>query len=240
MVNIQIFIYLYFTATNELIMDLANYFESLSEVEKKNSPTDLFLSGDQGLLFQGRRVSVVGSRNASENGLARAKAVTKALISHNITVVSGLAKGIDTMAHQTAIEQGGKTIAVLGTPLNKVYPKENEGLLELIKKDHLAISQFPEGYPSKPENFPRRNRTMALITDATIIIEATEKSGTRHQGWEALRLGREVYILENVLKASLNWSREMLEYGAHVLTRKNMDDIFSDIPYLTSKFVDVF
>jgi DNA processing protein len=82
---------------------------------------------------------------------------------------------------------------------------------------------------------------MALISDATIIIEASEKSGTRHQGWEALRLGREVYILENVIKEKeISWAKEMLDYGAQVLSRDNVDEIFTDIPYLTSKFEDAF
>ena len=82
---------------------------------------------------------------------------------------------------------------------------------------------------------------MALISDATIIIEATAISGTRHQGWEALRLGREVYILENVVQDSnVTWAKEMLDYGAQVLSRENVDGIFTHTPYLTSKFEDAF
>ena len=97
------------------------------------------------------------------------------------------------------------------------------------------------GYPSLPKNFPIRNRTMALISDATIIIEAGEKSGTRHQGWEALRLGREVYILENVANdPTITWAKEMMEYGAQSLSRDNIDNVLFDIPFLTSKLEDVF
>lgn len=193
------------------------------------------------MLYEKRRVSVVGSRSASREGLQRAKIISRTLVEHDIIVVSGLAKGIDTIAHQTAIDSGGQTIAVLGTPLNVPYPKENTSLLDTIKKEHLAISQFPEGFPTQPKNFPIRNRTMALISDATIIIEASEKSGTRHQGWEALRLGREVYILENVVEDSnVSWATQMLDFGAQILTRENVDDIFSHIPYLTSNFEDAF
>ncbi len=220
-------------------MSIKNYFELFTDAEKRHLPKELYTAGNIELLFQRRRVSVVGSRKASKDGLARAKIVARELVKHDIIVVSGLAKGIDTVAHETAIQTGGSTIAVLGTPLNKAYPKENEGLLETIKKDHLAISQFPEGYPSQPKNFPIRNRTMALISDATIIIEASENSGTRHQGWEALRLGREVYILENVANnPKIGWAKEMIDYGAVPLAREQMEDIFYEIPYLTSKFQD--
>jgi len=222
-------------------MDIENYNELLTETERKHSPKQLFLAGNNELLYFKRRVSVVGSRKASKEGLIRAKIISKALVKHDIIVVSGLAAGIDTMAHITAIESGGHTIAVLGTPLSKAYPKQNSNLLEIIKKDHLAISQFPEGYPSQPKNFPIRNRTMALISDATIIIEAGEKSGTRHQGWEALRLGREVYILENVANdPNITWAKEMMDYGAQSLSRENIDLILEDIPYLTSKLEDAF
>jgi len=222
-------------------MDIKNYNNLLTETEKKHSPKQLFLAGNSDLLYFKRRVSVVGSRKATKEGLIRANIVAKSLVEHDIIVVSGLAAGIDTMAHRTAIENGGQTIAVLGTPLNKAYPKQNSDLLDIIKKDHLAISQFPEGYPSQPKNFPIRNRTMALITDATIIIEAGEKSGTRHQGWEALRLGRELYILKNVANdPNITWAKEMMDYGAQSLSRENIDLILEDIPYLTSKFEDAF
>ncbi|MEO2050261.1 MAG: DNA-processing protein DprA [Allomuricauda sp.] len=214
-------------------MGIETYFQLLTDAEKKHFPEKLFFGGDEDLLYEKRRVSVVGSRAASKEGLQRAKIISKTLVEHDIIVVSGLAKGIDTMAHQTAIGSGGRTIAVLGTPLNVPYPKENATLLDKIKKEHLAISQFPEGFPTQPKNFPIRNRTMALISDATIIIEATDKSGTRHQGWEALRLGREVYILENVIQDSnVTWAKEMLDYGAQVLSRENVDEIFTHIPYL--------
>ncbi len=222
-------------------MSTHNYNESLNEIEKKHSPEHLYAAGNTELLQHKRRVSVVGSRNATEEGLIRAIIVSKALVKHDIIVVSGLAKGIDTMAHRTAIKNGGSTIAVLGTPLSQAYPKENTELLEIIKTGHLAISQFPEGYPSQPRNFPIRNRTMALISDATIIIEAAEKSGTRHQGWEALRLGREVYILDNVVNnKSITWAQEMMNYGAQCLSRDNMEEVFSEIPFLTSKYEDAF
>lgn len=210
--------------------------DSLNEIEQKAAPEELFWKGDFSLITEGRRVSIVGSRKASREGLIRAEIIASALIELDITVVSGLALGIDTVAHKTAIEKKGKTIAVVGTPLESVYPAANRDLYSIIEHNHLAVSQFPKGYPFQKKNFPIRNRTMALISDATIIIEATENSGTRHQGWEALRLGRTVYLLENLVNDSnLKWAREMIGYGAQILTRDSFKETLDDIPYLTSK-----
>ena len=207
----------------------------LNEFERKHAPAELYIEGDKTLLTKGVRVSVVGSRKMSEAGEKRAWAFAEALVRHGITVVSGLAEGIDTVAHETAIAAGGKTIAVLGTPLSQAYPAKNRELLEAIKRGHLAVSQFPEGYAYRKENFPRRNRTMALISDATVIVEASEKSGTRHQGWEALRLGRLVFLMENVAEnGALTWPREMIGYGAQVLRRDDLPEILYDIPSFTA------
>jgi len=149
--------------------------------------------------------------------------------------VSGLAEGVDTVAHQTAIECGGKTIAVLGTGLDRAYPASNASLLDEIKANHLAISQFKAGTSPRRSNFPQRNRTMALISDATVTTEASEKSGTRHQGWEALRLGRLVFLMQSVAgNENLTWPKEMIGYGAQVLTRDDMPDVLYDIPRFTS------
>ena len=207
----------------------------LSEVEGKNAPETLYIEGEKELVASGLRVSVVGSRKVSQKGAARAVALTKALVKKHITVVSGLAVGVDTLAHRTAIDASGRTIAVLGTSLDKAYPAENEELLSTIKREHLAVSQFPIGYPFRPQNFPIRNRTMALISDATIIIEAGEKSGTLHQGWEALRLGRLLFLLESVVNdTSLTWPAEMIKYGAQVLNREILEQALDELPNFTA------
>lgn len=209
---------------------------ALNDIEEKHIPDHLYTIGDTSLLTRQRRVSVVGTRKPSDVGIRRTKVLVKELIQHNIIVVSGLADGIDTIAHQTAIECGGKTIAVLGTPLDNVYPAKNRHLFEQIAENHLAISQFPPGYPSQPKNFPMRNRTMALISDATVIIEAGEKSGTRHQGWEALRLGRELFLLESVIKeGNVSWANEMIKYGATILTREEMPHLLEELPSYTAR-----
>lgn len=211
------------------------YKNKLTQVEQKFSPDTLFYQGNISLLQERRRVSVVGSRAVSDAGIKRAEKITRELVKNNIIVVSGLAKGVDTVAHKTAINVGGDTIGVIGTPINKYYPKENKELQDFIAKNHLLISQFPENYPTKSKNFPIRNRTMALISDATIIIEASEESGTKHQGWEALRLGRRLFILENVFKSGVSWAEEMLQYGAEKLTSENYKYLIENIEYLTTK-----
>lgn len=208
----------------------------LNDVEAKNAPKELFVAGDVELLRAGRRVSVVGSRDVSDAGIRRARKLVKALVAQDIVVVSGLAAGVDTVAHTTAINSGGRTVAVLGTPLDKFYPAANRELQQKIMSIQAAVSQFPSGYPATPKNFPMRNRTMALLTDATVIVEAGEKSGTRHQGWEALRLGREVFILSNVAEnEQLTWPQEMIAYGAQVLSADGLEPALDNLPAYTDR-----
>jgi DNA processing protein len=203
----------------------------LNEAESKYAPTQLFLAGHGDIMRRGPRVSLVGSRKASPEGLRRAKALARRLAEHGIVVVSGLAAGIDRAAHEATIEAGGFTVAVLGTPLDQYYPKENRELQDLIAREHLLVSQFPHGYPVQPKNFPIRNRTMALLTDATVIVEAGQKSGSLHQGWEALRLGRLLFILESVANdPALSWPAEMIGYGAQVLSRTNLAAVIQHLP----------
>ncbi len=203
----------------------------LNEVERKNAPSRLFTVGDVSLLRRGPRVSIVGSRNASNDALRRTRVLARSLVEREMIVVSGLAIGIDTVAHETALEFGGHTIAVLGTPLEEFFPLQNRQLQESLMQHELVVSQFPPGSPIQPKNFPIRNRTMALLSDATIIVEAAEKSGTVHQGWEALRLGRLLFILENLAaKPGLSWPSEMLRYGAQVLSRENLELALEEMP----------
>ncbi|MGD9598477.1 MAG: DNA-processing protein DprA [Steroidobacteraceae bacterium] len=219
----------------------AEFLGMLNDVEERNAPRTLFLQGDESLLRRGPRVSVVGSRKASEEGMRRAQVLVRALVRHDMVVVSGLAEGIDRVAHETAIEAGGRTIAVIGTPLDVSYPKENAALQARIAREHLLVSQFAPGVAVTPKNFPIRNRLMALLTDATVIVEAGEKSGTIHQGWEALRLGRLLFLMESVaMDTSLSWPAEFIRYGAQVLTRSNLDEALDEVPALTAVHSESF
>lgn len=203
----------------------------LNEVEKRRSPKMLYVAGDQSLFSVHPRVSVVGSRKASPDGLKRAAKISRLLAERGAIVVSGLAEGIDTAAHKAAIEAKGKTIGVIGTPLERSYPRANAALQELMMREHAVISQFPSGYPTMPKNFPIRNATMALIVSASVIVEAGDTSGALSQGWEALRLGRMLFIMESVVNnQSLKWPKEMLGYGAQVLANDNFDAFFDALP----------
>ena len=122
----------------------------------------------------------------------------------------------------------GRTIAVLGTPLDRTYPAKNRALQRRIMEEHLAISQYPVGHPILKGNFPRRNRTMALISDATVIAEAGETSGSLSQGWEALRLGRPLFIMKSVAGSGLKWPADMRRYGADLLS--DPDDLLDVLP----------
>lgn len=198
----------------------------LNATEEKFAPESLFCSGRAELLSARRsRVAVVGSRKASDDALARARRVARLITSLNGIVVSGLAEGVDAAAHLAAMETGD-TIAVLGTPLDKFYPNRNESLQRSIAAEHLVISQFAHGAKVQRWFFTTRNRTMALISDASVIVEAREKSGTLSQGWETLRLGRPLFIMKSIFKLKLSWPKEMVRYGAQVLEQ---DDQLRDL-----------
>lgn len=202
----------------------------LNNVESKYSPKNgVFYKGAMQIPLPCPRVSIIGSRKASEQGLLEAKEITKFLIENEVVIVSGLARGIDTVGHKTAIEYGGQTVAVLGTPLNKVYPSENAELQERIMGDHLAISQYPVGHPTTLKDFVLRNRTMSIISDATVIVEAGESSGSLHHGWETLRIGRPLFICRALVENEmLKWPKNMVDYGAMIL--ESPADILEHLP----------
>jgi DNA processing protein len=222
-------------------MDISTYsleqlIGPLNDIEKKFAPKELYVMGQLSIPLPSPRVSVIGSRKASPEGLKAADNISRTLARHNVTIVSGLAEGIDTAAHMAAIEEGGCTIAVLGTPLDRFYPRKNRQLQEIIMKHYLLISQFPIGYPIQPKNFVIRNRTMALISDASIIVEAGDASGSLHQGWEALRLGRPLFIWKTVMNDhSLSWPKDMEKYGAIELN--DLEQVLEILP--SGKIIEV-
>lgn len=209
----------------------------LNESEKKNAPNQLYVEGPMNIPLRSRRVSVVGTRRPTGEGMEDARAVTELLVDGGVTVVSGLAAGIDTVAHRTAIDKGGQTVAVLGTPLDKQYPPSNMDLQSEIAANHLVVSQFRAGRPIAKGNFVMRNKTMALISDATVIVEAGDGSGAVHQGWETLRLGRPLFVCRTAAKARPRWLHDMEQYGATIL--EDYGDMLYEIP-LGIRLADVF
>jgi DNA processing protein len=165
----------------------------------------VYYAGDLNLLLR-PTVSVVGTRDVSDDGWRRASRLARELALKDIVVMSGLARGVDTAALTAAIETGGKTIGVIGTPLDKAYPAENAKLHEETYSNHLLISPFRVGEPVFKGNFPKRNRVMALLSDATAIVEASDTSGTLHQAAECLRQGRWLFIMKSVVEdPNLTW-----------------------------------
>ena len=197
-----------------------------NDVEEKYAPQEIYVAGPTKLPLSDPRVSIVGTRHPSARGISNAEKVVATLVKHNAAIVSGLAAGIDAVAHRAAIEHGGSTIAVLGTPLDRAYPQENRHLQDEIMAKHLAISQFGPRTPIARANFVMRNRTMALLSHVTVIVEAGAKSGTEYQGWEAIRLGRPLFIMDTV--DDWPWVEQISKYGA--TKYRDIEDILEYLP----------
>jgi DNA processing protein len=172
-------------------------------------------------LVNSRSIAVVGTRSPSEEGRKRARQLVAGLVKDGFTIVSGLAKGIDRVAHETAIESGGRTIAVIGTPINHAYPAENRDLQERIARDFLLISQVPvkrwqsHGPKHNRMFFPERNITMSALTEGTVIVEAGETSGTLIQARHALKQKRKLFILDSCFQnRSITWPHRFADEGA--------------------------
>lgn len=181
-------------------------------------------------LAESRCVAVVGTRKPSPEGIARTKRLVRELVKDDFTVVSGLAAGVDTVVHQMAIECDGRTIAVIGTPLTHVYPRDNTELQRRIACDFLIISQVPvrryeaQDYRMNRLFFPERNVTMSALTEATIIVEAGETSGTLIQARAALHQGRKLFILDSCFRnPAISWPQKFADKGA--IRAMDYDDI---------------
>lgn len=204
--------------------------------ETKDAPPFLFLKGNVHLLNE-KSVCVVGSRNASHESLKKTERIVKSLIHRNIVVNAGLAKGIDTATHLAALKNGGRTIAVIGTPINKYYPKENKELQIEIEQKGLVVSQFPPCNKVNRWNFPTRNGTMSGISLATIIMEAGETSGALKQADYALKQGRDVLIPQSAIDNPLiKWPSKYIQKGAYAFSNLkealeilNRNEVMKDI-----------
>lgn len=192
--------------------------ELLQSTDSMTLPGKLYAAGDVRLLKGTKRVSIIGSRDASPDGQRRAARLAKELAEAGVIVVSGLAKGIDYSAHRGAIASGGRTIAVIGTPLDRVYPREHADLQECIAREHLLVSQFSEGTRTFPSSFVARNRVMARLSHASVIVEAGDSSGSLSQAAETQRGGRPLFFMKSVLeKPGLEWPLKFQRAGALVL-----------------------
>jgi DNA processing protein len=185
-------------------------------------------------LTETKSLAIVGTRQASTDGIERARRLAYELVARDYTVVSGLAAGIDRAAHLGALEAGGRTIAVVGTPLGEAYPRENRDLQERIAAEFLVVSQVPllrYERQKPPQNrlfFPERNVTMSALTEGTIIVEAGETSGTLIQARAALHQNRKLFILDSCFQRSeVTWPAKFAEQGA--IRVREIDDIWRNL-----------
>jgi DNA processing protein len=197
-------------------------------------PIELFYYKGNLDLLKTKCISIVGARKASDEGKKRAARLAKELVKESYTIVSGLAAGIDTAAMTSAVESGGNTIGVIGTPIDQYYPKENKDLQDRIAKDFLLISQVPfyrykqESFQLHRHHFPRRNVTMASISDATIIVEASDTSGSLTQARACISQKKKLFILDSCFKnPQIKWPHTYLEQGA--IRVRATSDILSNL-----------
>jgi DNA processing protein len=231
-----------YTSVNEYLQHLSGFsvsvygdFQYPSALRAAHYPLQLFYYRGHIELTESRCLSVVGARQASTDGLRRAARLARELVDAGFTIVSGLAAGIDTAAMEAAIKSRGKTIGVIGTPINQVYPKHNVKLQEMIAREHLLVSQVPffryaqQPFSTRRFYFPQRNETMAALSRATIIVEASDTSGSLTQARAAIQQGRKLFILNSCFhNANISWPRNYELKGA--VRVRTTQDILDHLP----------
>ena len=201
-----------------------------------NRPPLLFISGEL-TPEDSRGVAVVGTRQPSDAGRHNAAMVAGGIAEAGYSVVSGLAAGIDTVAHETALERGGRTVAVVGTGLRRAYPTANRALHHRIAQEAAVVSQFWPDQPPTRQTFPMRNVVMSGLALATVVIEATHTSGAKMQARFALEHGRPVFLHRSLLEHE--WARAYAERpGTHVID--GADEVLEQVERLTGAEALIF
>ncbi|MGW7070056.1 DNA-processing protein DprA [Streptomyces sp. NPDC054855] len=173
-------------------------------------PPFLFYRGKLDHEADSRSVAVVGTRDASDMGLSRARRVARELSEAGFVISSGLARGVDTEAHRTALHFDRRTVAVIGTGITRCYPKENQGLAEEVANRGLLVSQFWPSRPPGRDTFPRRNHVTSGISLGSVVIEASSTSGAKMQARIASEQGRHVLLLQSLVDTQ-PWARKMVD-----------------------------
>lgn len=196
-------------------------------------PPLLFIRGNIHYLQQ-PSLAIVGSRHATPQAMRIARDFAKALAQKEIAVISGMADGIDTAAHQGALLGKGTTVAVWGTGIDRVYPARNKSLAAEIAEHGCIISEFPLGTRSLAGNFPRRNRLIAALSQGTLVIEAATESGSLITARLAGEMGREVMAIPGSIDNPLSKGcHALIKQGAKLV--ENLDDILHECPFLLQK-----
>jgi DNA processing protein len=181
-------------------------------------------------------VAVVGTRQPTPRGIDQARQLATGLAGNGIPVISGLAAGIDTAAHTAALEAGARTVAVIGTGIDRVYPAQNADLQEEIAAKGLVISQFLPGSSPTKASFPMRNAVMSGYALATVVVEAAHRSGARMQARLALQHGRHVFLMRSLLEH--DWARDYAERPG-VTVVETADDVFAGLQRLAAESTDL-
>lgn len=191
-------------------------------------PLALHYRGDVSLLSL-PALAMVGSRRASPYAINAASHLARQLAPSGLVIVSGLARGVDSASHQAALECGGRTIAVVGTGIDIIYPRSNARLHRIIAERGLVLSEFPPGTAPKPENFPMRNRVISGLCLGTLIIETTSRSGSLITARMAAEQGREVFAVPgSIFSAGSEGTHRLVQYGAKLVHDAN--DVLEELP----------
>jgi DNA processing protein len=175
-------------------------------------------------------IGVVGTRHPTPYGMAAAERLSADLARAGLTIVSGMARGIDTCAHQAALKEGGDTVAILGCGVDVVYPSNNKRLYDEIAKNGLILSEFPMGAPAFPQNFPIRNRIVSGLSIGVLIVEGAQHSGSAITAKLAMDQGREVFAVPGNVTSKMSWGPNLLikEGGAKLV--QEWSDVTNELP----------
>lgn len=211
-----------------LILDDGSYPPMLREIA--DPPITLYVRGDWQACFEQPCVAVIGSRMCSTYGQNASEMLARDLASRGICIVSGLARGIDSAAHRGAIKAGGRTVAVIGTGLDSIYPKENAKLVEeIVASGGAVVSQFPLGTPPIKENFPYRNRIISGLSMGVLVVEASERSGSLITARLATEQGREVLAVPgNITSRNSFGTNYLIKAGAKLV--QQWQDVVAELP----------
>lgn len=173
------------------------------------TPPVLFVRGKLGPTFD-PAIAVVGTRNVTPYGRQATEQFVGALAQAGVAIISGLARGVDAVAHRVAVERGVPTVAVMAGGIDQVYPRENQGLAARIEEHGCLVSEYPPGIPARPDYFPRRNRILSGLARATLVVEAGEGSGALHTANWAFEQGRDVFAIPGSIFSRQSWGTNQL------------------------------
>jgi DNA processing protein len=213
-----------------LALDDGAYPQLLREIP--DPPITLYVRGSWRECLEAPCVGVVGSRRCSTYGQNAASMLSRELAARGVTIVSGLARGIDAAAHRGALEAGGRTVAVLGTGLDEVYPRDHRKLAdEILEKGGALVTQFPLGTPPVAENFPYRNRIISGLSLGIVVVEAAENSGSLITARLAMEQNREVFAVPGNITSRNSFGTNFLIKGAGAKLVQQWQDIVSEFPH---------